>query len=429
MKIKILFILSILVIFASCEDILELNPTDSISSKNAIEDEDDLKKAILGCYDALQADGYYGRMILVVNEIGSDNAFNGGTILDFDQFQKNNVRQDNTYLQELWSAPYVAINRCNTTIYYANKLNNLDEDKKEEYLAEVYFLRALSYYNLTRLFKDVPLKLSPTFSDKDLNVPLSEQDAIYDQILEDLDQANGKIKNKNPLFASDLAVKTLLAKIYMEQQLYSDVIPLADYILTSDRKLIDGYRTLFTEESNTESIFEISFTELLTDKNRIAEYCFPRSLGGRYEIAPEDELMSSFEISDSVRNMFYGSIPYCHKYESITAGNDNFYVFRLAEVYLLRAEARTLLKGNTSLICNDINKIRNRVGLASIYSDSYEELEEIILKERRHEFAFEGQRRFDLIRTGKAGDVLGIPVDQYYYPIPISEINTNTEIN
>lgn len=413
----------------SCEEVLELNPNDSISSEIAINNEDDLKKAILGCYDALQADGYYGRMLLVVNEIGSDNAYNGGTILGFDQFNRNNVSQDNNYLDQLWTDPYIAINRCNTTIYYANKLNNISESKKAAYLAEVYFIRALTYYNLTRLFKNIPLKLNPTFSDDDLNIPISDQSIIYDQIIDDLNNANGLITNTNPLFATDLAVKTLLAKVYLELNDYSNAILIADQVLSSDRKLVDNYRDLYTIEANSESIFEISFTELLSDKNRIAEYCFPTSLGGRYEIAPEENLMNSFEISDTVRNMFQGNPSYCQKYESITAGNDNIFVFRLAEVYLLRAEARTLFKGSRSLIRNDINKVRNRVGLSSIYSDSYEELEEIIEDERRNEFAFEGHRRFDLIRTGKASEILGISEDNYYYPIPISEINTNSEIN
>jgi hypothetical protein len=297
------------------------------------------KMQFLGCYDALQSESYYGRMLLVVNEISSDNAFNGGTILDYDQFYKNNVQADNLYLERLWFAPYIAINRCNTTIYYTNKLNKFTEKDKNEYLAELYFLRALNYYNLTRLFKDIPLKLEPTLSDENLNIPLSDQSNIYIQILEDLNFADGKLTNESPLFATDLAVKTLLAKVHLELKNYSAAISYADSVINSDKSLLPEYKELFLETENVESIFELSYTELVSDKNRLAEYCLPTNMGGRYEIAPEKELLESFNENDTRKSVFFESPDYCNKYESIASGDDNVYIFRLAELYLLRAEA------------------------------------------------------------------------------------------
>lgn len=408
---------------------LELQPTDSISAEEAIKNESDLVNAIYGCYDALQSGNYYGRLYIAIIEIGSDNAYNGGSILEYGQFNKNNVHADNIYLEAFWAAPYIAINRCNTAIYYANLLSGLDAEIKNEYLAELRFLRALNYYNLSRFFKEIPLKLEPTFSEEDLNVPLSEQSAIYKQILNDLNFANDKIGKTHPFFATDLAVKTLLAKVNLELKNYSEAIVYADIVINSNKELLDNYENLFIIEGNSESIFELSFTELLSDKNRLAEYCFPSNLGGRYEIAPDNSLLDLFEESDVRRNLFKGTIPYCNKYENITSGDDNVYIFRLAELYLLRAEARARSNGNLSLIRNDINTIRNRAGLTSTYTSSYSELLQIIENERRLEFAFEGHRWFDLVRTDRASEVLNISKNKYYFPIPLSEINTNSEIN
>ena len=429
MKIRIVYYIIIFFTLISCEDTLDLKPTDSLSSENAIKDESGLQKAILGCYDALQSDDYYGGMLLIVNEIGSDNAYHGGTILEYEQFDKNNVQADNLNLSELWSAPYIAINRCNTTIFYANKLALNSEELRNEYLAELYFLRALNYYNLTCLFKDIPLKLDPTFNDKNLDIPVSNQSVIYNQILKDLEFANNKLRNNDPFFATDLAVKTLLAKVFLDLGLYNTAISYADIVLSSEKKLLTNYKDLFISEGNSESIFELSYTELLTDKNRISEFCFPNNLSGRYEIAPSEILLNSFEKNDSCRKQFTGDTPYCIKYEGITSGDDNIYIFRLAELYLLRAEARALAKGNLYLIRDDINKIRNRVGLDDINSGNYNELLDIIDQERKVEFAFEGHRRFDLIRTKRASEILGINESNYYYPIPLSEINANSEIN
>ena len=426
---RFLIIVFILNLSIACTDLLELNPTDSITAENAVKNEKDLKNAIVGCYDALQSGAYYGRMLIVLNEIGSDNAYNGGTIIEYDQFNKNNVQEDNIYLEEIWAAPYEAINRCNTAIYYTNTLPELSEESRNEYLAELNFLRALNYFNLTRLFGDVPLKLEATFNEENLNTPLSSQQEIYTQILLDLNFANNKLSNTDVSFATDLAVKTLLAKVYLELKNYDLAINYCDTVLSGTKILLVNYEDLFLSEENSESIFEISFSELLTDKNRLAEYCFPTSLGGRYEIAPEPELISSFEPGDARNGLFIGNPPYCVKYENITSGDDNVYIFRLAEIYLIRAEARADLNINPELICDDINTIRNRAGLDSLNTNDYDELKIIIADERRHEFAFEGHRRFDLVRTDKASVVLGISKDKYFYPIPLAELNTNTEIN
>ncbi len=427
MKNKLLIILFI--IFSGCEGILELQPTDSISSDIAILNESDLQNVIRGCYDALQFDGYYGRLIIVIGDIGSDNAYNGGTILEYDQFNKNSVEQDNRFLEEIWTTPYIAINRCNTAIFYTNNFDQITETKRDEYLAELRFLRALNYFNLTRLFKDLPLKLKPTMDTEDLNVPLSDQSIIYEQILEDLNFANNKIENTDPYYATDLAVKTLLAKVYLEIEDYEKANNYADLVISGDKELLESFDELFTIENNSESIFELSFTETLTDKNRLAEYCYPNNLGGRYEIAPEITLINSFEDEDVRKDLFLGNTPYCNKYESLTSGADNVYIFRLAELYLIRAEANARLQRNLTEVNNDINKIRLRAGLNNIFSSSYSELLDFIESERKHEFAFEGHRRFDLVRTGKASSVLGISKEDCYFPIPLSEINTNNQID
>lgn len=429
MKISIPYLFVMLLGITSCNDLLYLNPNDSISEELAVQNEDDLKKVIFSCYDALQLDYYYGRGLLIFNEIGTDNAYNGGTIIDFIQINNNNVLADNFYLDGLWAAPYISINRCNTVLYHLDRLNEISPANKMKYKAEVLFIRALNYYNLTRLFKDVPLKLKPTLNTNDLNVSLTSQSVVFSQILNDLHYANNKINNTNPYYATDLAVKTLLAKVYLELNDFNNAICFADTVIASNRKLLGDYSSLFTLEGNSEAIFELQYTELLSDKNRLAEYCYPTSLNGRYEIAPEANLIGSFQQGDTRRNLFVGNTPYCNKYESIGDGDDNVYIFRLAELYLLRAEARALSSGNVELILADINAIRSRAGIDSVFNTSFAELLNIIEQERRLEFAFEGHRRFDLVRTGRAAQVLGISEDKYYYPIPLSEINANDSIN
>jgi hypothetical protein len=419
-----------LVAFTACHEILYIDPNDSIPEELAITSESDVEAAIRGCYDALQSENYYGRGLIIFNEIGSDNAYNGGTIIEFSQLNSYNVLADNTYLERIWSGPYIAINRCNTVLYHlTNTELNMAEERRAEYMAELLFIRALSYYNLTQLFKDIPLRLEPSFNANNLDMAKSSQNEVFTQIILDLKSANNVISHTNPHYITDLAVKTLLAKVCLFMGDYETAISYADTVIASDRRLLDNYEKIFTTEGGAESIFELRFTKLSSDRNRLAEYCYPTSLKGRYEIAPEQDLIESFEPNDSRLNLFLGSPYYCNKYENISGGDDNIHVFRLAELYLLRAEAKALAGGDIISICNDINAVRNRAGLDSIQSDSYSELLQIIELERRHEFAFEGHRWFDLVRTGRANQLLGIPVSKYYFPIPLSELNANSLIS
>ncbi|KAB2871856.1 MAG: RagB/SusD family nutrient uptake outer membrane protein, partial [Bacteroidales bacterium] len=125
---------------------------------------------------------------------------------------------------------------------------------------------------------------------------------------------------------------------------------------------------------------------------------------------------------------------YTKKYKDLSTGTDNIIVFRNAEMYLIRAEANYMLDSiaNLNAILDDINAIRNRANLPNIESISVgNSLIGLIDKEKQIEFAFEGKRWFDLIRTGKA---LGaVPtIDQAYqflFPIPQSEIIANPNID
>jgi hypothetical protein len=122
-----------------------------------------------------------------------------------------------------------------------------------------------------------------------------------------------------------------------------------------------------------------------------------------------------------------GNDPYVLKFNDISSGTDPVYVFRLAEMYMIRAEAAALLQLETNGILHDINKIRERAGLDPANITSYAGLLLEIESQRQKEFAFEGHRWFDLVRTGRAMIVLDnvTNINQTLYPIPQAEIIAN----
>lgn len=432
MKAKTIILSFLLITLLSCEDILDVKPALSLDANAAIKDKDDLQYGITGCYNALQFTGYYGRSFLVIGDLASDNAYNGGTIKEYGQINNNSILADNLVIDGTWSALYIAINRVNTIIYQMGKLNDLTPEEGERYLAELRFLRALHYYNLARTFGEVPLKLEATLGLDNINVPVSSLDDIYTQIMADLNFAEGKLTGSDKVRATNMAVKALMAKVYLERSDWTNAVNKATEIIESGQfSLMEEYATLFSEEDNGESIFEVSFTE--QEKNRLAEYFFPSQLTGRYEVAPTQEFIDSYESGDERLDVtiWEADKPYVHKYEQISLGNDNVYVFRLAEIYLIRAEANARNNQNNSQVQADINLIRDRAGLGETTATTFAELLLAIEEERRHEFAFEGHRWFDLVRTNRAIDVLQnvTSTDQYLMPIPLSEIVTNDAIN
>jgi hypothetical protein len=367
-----------------------------------------------------------------INDLAADNAYNGGTILEYGQVNNNNILEDNALIEGIWADIYTAINRVNTIIDVLNDVE-LSDSERTEFESELRFLRALHYYNLFTLFGEVPIKDQPTKDLGNISVPLSSVEDVQQFIIQDLDFARGNIRNTIPTKATNYAAETLRARLYLYRQEWDSVVNITSGIINSGNfALEEEYSNLFTTEQGPESIFEVDFNA--QDKNRLAEYFFPNTLNGRYEMAPEQNLIDDYEANDKRKSAtinMSGNTPYVMKYENLTDGSDNVYVFRFAEIYLMRAEANAQRGTGVINIKSDINKIRTRAGLSGVPGSSREDLLLAIEKERRLEFAFEGQRWLDLTRTGRAVEVLPNIDDpeQFYFPVPLSEKQTNTAIN
>jgi len=433
MKNKLYTILAILFILTtSCEKYLEVEPTGSLLADQAFQTKTDVINGINGCYDALQFSGYYGRTFININDLAADNAYNGGTILEYGQVNNNNILEDNALIEAIWADIYTAINRVNIMLEILDDIE-LTEEEREEFASELRFLRALHYYNLSTSFGAVPIKKQATRDLSELNVALSTVEQVQDFVLEDLYFARGKLGFESSLKANDYAVETLLARVYLHQQEWDSVVNITSGIINSQVfTLEENYADLFTSEAGPESIFEVDFNA--QDKNRLAEYFFPNNLQGRYEMAPEENLIEEYEATDDRKNVtldLTGNTPWVRKYENLAEGSDNVYVFRFAEIYLMRAEANAQKGTGIINIKSDINRIRTRARLSGAPGSTKEDLLLVIEKERRLEFAFEGYRWRDLVRTGRAIEVLPNieSADQYYFPIPLSEKQTNTSIN
>lgn len=439
---KIYFIISIFALmFMSCE-VLDVDPQHSIPADDAIKNRNDVLRAITGCYDAFQAAGYYGRNYVVVGDLPADNLTWTGTTAGYNQMDNNSILSDNVIVEGIWSSIYTALNRINNVIDRIPHVDDLTDAQASEFLGELYFLRALAHFDLVRLYGGIPLRTGPvTPEESSLNVGRSSVEAVYQQIFADLEFAESRITASIVRGKASLAaVHALKARASLYFYNYSQTGSYLDTAIQASTAVINNYGLsleddfayLFSGSNNSESVFEIEFNE--QDRNRMGEYFFPTDLSGRYEFAPTENFVDAFSTADQrleASIAFSGTEPYSIKYNDIETGTDNIYVFRLAEMHLIRAEANALKGAPAEDILTDLNAVRERAGLLPATSTNLDVLLADIEDQRRKEFAFEGHRWFDLVRTQRAVDVLeGVEhINQTLFPIPLNEILANDAID
>ena len=431
---------SILIVFVlatlSCTKMLDVQPTASISADQAIKDKSGVDKAITGAYYSLHDVGNYGRNQVIVEDLAADNLAWTGTTRDYQQVAENLIAADNGIIDGIWTSNYDCINRVNNVLVRIGDIE-MTANERNMYIGDGLFLRALSHYNLLCFFGGIPIKTKPTLDLSTINQARNSVVEVYVQIINDLLTAEQILpKTRSIGRASAYSAEALLARVYLSAFQYSSdpamadsaIINAGDVISNGGYTLAPAFNDLYNGNT-TESVFEVIFDA--QNYNRLAQYFFPVSLTGRYEVSPTAEFVQSFQATDSTR--FDASIafdeknlPYGIKYKDYTSGTDRVYVLRLAEMYMIRAEARAYSSGNIDDVRNDINILRVRAGLPATTATTYDELKLAIEAERRHEFAFESQRWSDLVRTKRATTLLGIDEKYTLFPIPLSELQTNT---
>lgn len=434
MKTGMIAMITGLLLMAGCE-ILDVEPKQSISSETAFTTPAGAQQALLGCYDALQAAGYYGRNFILATELASDNGLATGTILEYKTIVNNAMLADNAVVESIWNAIYTMINRTNNVIRFTPEVKGLTAAQINNINGQARFLRALGHFDLLRLFGDVPLRREPSLSaGPGLNAPRISTTDLYVFILEDLTFAADHITNTQKGMATREAAQALMARIFLYQGEYLKANQMASQVIASSSlSLLNDYGSLFASGSNSEAIFYVDFNAM--DKNRLAEYLLPTSMGGRKEVAPSPALINgAFSNPADLRALATiggaPAEPYIKKYSDLATGTDKVYVMRLAEMYLIRAETEARSWGDMAAIRADIDTLRTRAALPGVNANTYHDLLMEIEMERQREFAFEGHRWFDLCRTGRAGDLkptITLPC-QMLFPIPLSEIFTNDSI-
>ncbi|MBE0661579.1 MAG: RagB/SusD family nutrient uptake outer membrane protein [Bacteroidales bacterium] len=439
---KLIYIsLSLILFFGSCE-VLDVQPYHSIPAEDAITNAAQVESAIIGCYDALQSDGYYGVNYLVFGDLPADNLSHVGVTVTWGEFNNNSILADNGLVESTWAAIYRMLSRVNNTIDKIPQIGSdkMSDNEKATALAELKCLRALGHYDLMRLFGPITIRDKAVGNDEEsLNPPRHSIENVLILINRDLDDAIAGLPSTIVRGrVSKPAAQALKARVALHQYYITQSTPFLDQAIDYATQVINhsglqletDYAILFNVEveNNSEGIFQIVYND--QDRNLIARYFAHTSVEGRYEFSPTPFYLTAFHPDDVRKDIsvkMAGAAPYAVKANDVASGTDPVYVLRLAEMYLIRAEASTLLQRSTDEILSDINAIRERAGLQPANITSYAGLKLEIESQRQKEFAFEGHRWFDLVRTDRAIEVLEKvnSRNQYFFPIPQAEIIAN----
>ncbi len=427
-----------LVFLSSCDkDFLSPSPTDAVSASDYFETEEQLETGVINMYDALQGVNILAETDVNLNhavqfeyyltEMRSDNTRTKSSEGEAAQFESYTIESTNGIVADYYRSCYNAIYRANLVL---ENLAVASQDNSAAYEGEAKFVRALSYFNLVRLFGDVPL-ITSIIAPLDVDVQFTRVSAsqIYDQIVSDLNDASMNLSEGSSTRASKSASKALLAKVHLTLGNYSEARTLCEDVKGAGFALESEFKDVFYNEGNDEVIFSIGYVpdDNKDSQNFSTEWlnAVGRTSGVNYvtndAVAALDAMGGnrtaySYRV-DALQPTQHQVVKYLPNGDASLgidavssdpslAGND-WIVLRYADVLLMHVEA-VIGAGSGSSTTDpgalaSFQEVRNRAGLTTaVTSVSKQEL----LDERRVELAFENQRFFDLVRFGVATDVL-----------------------
>ncbi len=416
----------------SCGSYLDVQPLESISDTQTIFDKSSAETALRGVYSALSSGSYYGTTFQSIGYLSGDNIQWTGSQSQVQEFINKRVNAENATISGAWTAIYRTINRANNVIVKVPQVTDpqLTEALKNQIIGEAYFIRALAYFDLARTWGGVPIITTPTSNpNENRGINRSTTAQTYAQVLKDLETAEPLLPATTDRYrATQKTVWGLRARYHLYQAEWAKAEEYATRLLTDNSyQLVKPYSAFFANDARgtQESVFEIFYSA--NELNSHRGQWQPQTNGGTRQWAPNDALVAllndpakgggrSALVARDNQNRWYGNLYYR------TPATDPTFVIRIAEIYLIRGEARTQQNKITEGLA-DLNAVRSRAGISLSTAADKEAVLLDIENERRLEFALEPHRWFDIVRTGRAAAVFSVTdPNRLLLPLPSGEL-------
>ncbi len=471
---RLLSVIVFITMVTSCTNFLDIDPISTSTLATFYITEADFEQAVNGAYGELAKVYHSGGYYMLFGDLPSDNTTTlliGGSRdsrkRPLDQF---NADASNAHILRLWRSSYRTIQRANGVLSNIDEAD-IDQGNKDQYIGETKAIRARVYFNLIRLFGDVPLVTSSyadvieSYTQK--RTPITE---VYTQIEADLLDAISKL----PLSYSDAesgkitkgAAQSMLGMVYLTQKRYPEAVTQFSTVIGSaEYSLLDNYGDNFAAgmQGNDEEIWKVQFSANAGNLGTTYPGWYaPRGSNGVLVTRsfgfnqPTQDIYDAYEAGDLRKDVSIGRGFTASNGSFIDAmwirlyvdgldegannsSNSDWIIYRYSNILLLCAEALNEVNtGPTDEAYNYINQVRQRAGLADLAGLDESSFREAVYQELRMEVAFEGKRWFDLVRTGRALSVMNTKFDagavlgpnarieeyQLLFPIPQLEIVT-----
>jgi hypothetical protein len=449
------FLISLLVmgilLVHSCDSFVEVDLPSSELTANAIfEDKATANAAMASIYAKMRDSGILsGNLSGLSNQMGNytdELVYYGSITGKTRDFYNNAILPSNAEVFNWWNSSYNQIYAANAIIEGVNASTELTQVDKKQLTGEALFVRSLMHFYLLNLYGDVPYIITTNYEQN--RVPYKMPSAELDShIIKDLELAASLLPDayisSDRIRPNKSVAMALLARVYLYNKQWVEAANAASYLINNTE--------VYTWETNLDAVFlkESSttiwqFIPRTDGQNTQEGETFIFKAGPPSQVALSIELLNAFESGDQRK---------VHWVKAVTKGSDTWYhvnkykqksktpssleysiVFRLAEQYLIRSEARAE-QGDLIGAKEDLDKIRTTAGLLGTTAVSKQDILDAILKERRVEFFTEkGHRFFDLKRT-KRLDASLFPVKagwnstESVLPLPESELTLNPNLN
>lgn len=392
-------------------------PDTQIVAEKVFADEQLANAAVAGLYARIMnafgfMNGYMSRYAGLYSDELTKTTLSGADTF----FLFNKLTGDDMIVSEIWSSAYSYIYQANAIIEGLHRSTVLNTQIRDQLSAEATFIRAMSYFYIVNLFGDVPLVLTTDYTSSSVQsrTPASQ---VYQQLVTDLANAQASLPSyhgktdslpASKIRATRWAAAALLSRVYLYQKDWLNAERQASFVIDSGPfHLMADLSQVFLATSDETILQFVPLTPVFSTAE--GAYFLPTGVNGKPNFILSDTMVKAFEAGDARKSAWTKTTSvigkdYCspYKYKVLQSnGTHTEYniVFRLAEQYLIRAEARVQL-AKTAEAANDINTIRLRAGLPALpASPTQLQLLMALIHERQTELFTEwGHRWFDLRR-------------------------------
>lgn len=438
---------------SGCKKYLEVGPPqDQLSSAVVFEDDKTAIAATVGLYSSMNAfnSAFANYMINFMPSMSADEFYYSLSSSLFDEFKNNSLTASNSYVSRFWDPVYSYIYQTNALLEGLEKSTKLTASVKKQLMGEASFLRAFCYFNLVNIFGDVPLILDTDYK-VNTSKPRTNADSVYNSIIADLLFAQESLSDNYPsnerVRANKPAATALLSRVYLYRNEFARAEAEATKLIgNTNYSLLTDLNQVFLKNSKEAILQWQSVNKSTPGVNTWEGFSIvPAASGGRAFYNLTNSLVNSFEVNDKRKTNWTATYvlsgttyyyPYKYKIRTKTTVDEYSMVIRLAEMFLIRAEARIQQNTKITEAIADINTIRGRAGLSPVTTgETKEKYLEIVAGERWRELFVESAHRwFDLKRTNKALTTLPITkavtidANDLLYPIPTSALLTNPNL-